>query len=108
MRYQLLTAVFLSFILISCGETTFDASSEKTIKASVTLLKKGKPEEETKKLQDSMMIVAMQDFNIKDAMQGKESKVPVIERMKHLDGLTNKQILANADEIRVKREMENQ
>lgn len=112
---KLLKIILLAFglsLLAACGQPTVDGSSEEATKKSIEKISKSLSEEEQKKFQQAVMVIAfsqaMSGMDMGKLMRGEspdpdEIQAKVRER---LNGKTAQEIIAEGERIRV--EMEKQ
>lgn len=103
---QILALCLLLFLSFGCS-TKVDGSSEEAFKSSVSKMKDGLSEEDSKEFADALMVIAMKDLNIGAMMAGtQDGDTMVADMRRSLDGKSREEILTWANEIRAQRQAE--
>ncbi len=95
-------------LLLSFGcSTKVDGSSEEAFKTSVSKMKEGLSEEDSKEFTEALVVIAMKDLNLGAIMAGTQDGDTVASDMRRsLDGKSREEILTWANEIRAQRQAE--
>lgn len=109
MQALLRASVFLlAAILSGCGQPTIDGTNEDTFKESFKSMKEGLPDKKAKRLDTALMTITFSGFDLKTALSNDDDTNSESKKIwKRLDGMTAQEILAQAERIEIKNQIEN-
>ncbi|WP_301154499.1 DUF6694 family lipoprotein [Metapseudomonas otitidis] len=100
MSRKLVVLVVAAALLVGCGESKIDGSSEAAAKASIEKIAAGLPAEKKEAFKEAIQVVAFQELDIGAVFSGKKTADAIAGDMyKALDGQTAAQVIAKAETI---------
>lgn len=106
MDSRMVVAGFALLMLAGCGESKLDGSSEAALKESVDKVAKGLSAEKQAQFKQDLGLISVSQMDVAGVLAGKKSAEGLFdETRKGLDGKTADQVMAQAAQIRIEREL---
>lgn len=102
--YKILLLFTIILVVSGCSNQTVDASSEESLKDSLSDIRQSLSSEKSKEFDEALRIVMFQDFNIKNIMMGNlNENFALSSAKKYIDGKTADEIILESKNVKEKR-----